>query len=175
MRRVALTVGIALFGVVTWSCGGATAPADQSAGPPEAALPTYLAGLHASDLAKAARERGLVCKDPVKEAGQSHWVCEARTPLTSYLFEFYGKVPGRIEYIRLVITQSGPPKPENTGPWLGYLASLRYEGAEPETARTWLEEHLQGGGATTIGTAKWKLSGDLSRLVTEIKAPGSEW
>lgn len=175
MRHAVLVFGFAAVAALGAACGGtgqSTAPAAEPAGQ---VLASHLAGLHASDLTKAARERGLACQDPMKQGAQTHWVCEARTPLTSYLFEFYGKVPGRIEYIRLVIGQSGPPKHENTGPWLGYLASLRYEGAEPDTARTWLEEHLTSGGQTTIGTAKWKLSGDMARLVTEVKAPGSEW
>lgn len=174
MRSACLS-GLAAFALLAAGCGGNSQSTTPAAEPAGEVLALHLAGLHASDLSKAARERGLACQEPVKEGAQAHWLCEARTPLTGYLFEFYGKAPGRIEYIRLVITQSGPPKPENTGPWLGYLASLRYEGSDADTARAWLEEHLQGGGQTTIGTAKWKLSGDLGRLVTEVKAPGSEW
>ncbi|MEW5982790.1 MAG: hypothetical protein AB1806_10525 [Acidobacteriota bacterium] len=175
MRHPTRRFGVLLFAAVALACGGDREAADRPAQPPDEVLATHLAGLHASDLTTAARERGLVCQPPARERDQTHWICEARTPLTSYLFEFYGKVPGRLEYIRLVISQSGPPKLEHTGPWLGYLASLRYEGADAEAARTWIEAHLDGGGQTTIGTAKLKLSGDMSRLVTEIKAPGSEW
>lgn len=167
--------GALLLAMANSACGGGQKPSEPAAQPPGEVLATHLAGLHASDLTKAARERGLACQDPVRDRDQTHWSCEARTPLTAYLFEFYGGVPGRLEYIRLVITQSGAPKPENTGPWLGYLASLRYEGADAAAARAWIEDHLQGGGQTTIGTAKWKLSGDMSRLVVEVKAPGSEW
>ncbi|MDO8835544.1 MAG: hypothetical protein Q7V01_08100, partial [Vicinamibacterales bacterium] len=75
-----LTVVLALLAA---ACGG-DAPPPASTGP---ALPTFLAGIHASDIAKVMRVRGLVCADPLQVQGFNHWVCEARTPLQSYSTE----------------------------------------------------------------------------------------
>ena len=131
--------------------------------------------LHASDLTKGFREKGLTCKAPQQERDTQHWICESSTPLVQYLAEFYGKAPGRIEYIRVVVTQSGAPKTEVIYPLLGYVAGLKYEGADPAAARAWIEKNLEAGGLTEIGPAKVKISGNLSRLVFELKAPGSDW
>ena len=160
--------------ILTGACGKpAPDPASSQAQTP--AAPDHLKALHASDLTRGFREKGLACKPPQQEHDTQHWICESSTPLVQYLAEFYGKVPGRIEYIRVVVTQSGAPKTEMTFPLLGYVAGLKYEGADPAAARAWIEKNLEAGGQTEIGPAKLKLSGNLSRLVFELKATGSEW
>jgi hypothetical protein len=167
---LALLAGLCLSGAC--SKAGSDAASSQAQAP---AAPDHLKALHASDLTKGFRDKGLVCKPPQQERDTQHWICESSTPLVQYLAEFYGKAPGRIAYIRVVVTQSGAPKNEMTYPLLGYVAGLKYEGADPEAARTWVEKNLDAGGMTEIGPAKLKLSGNLSRLVFELKATGSEW
>lgn len=145
------------------------------AGTPVPAAPDHLVGLHASDLAKGFRERGLVCKDPLVEREFRHYVCESSTPLVQYRAEFYAKVPGRVEYIRVLVAQTGDAKIEVAGPLLAFVANQRYEGANPEQARAWVEQAVGAPGQTAIGIARLKVSGDLNRLVFELKAAGSEW
>ena len=154
------------------ACGGSQPPPAASTEP---ALPTFLAGVHASDIAKVMRVRGLACAEPVQDREFKHWVCEARTPLVGYVTEYYGKAPGRIEYIRVVITQAGDAKTEQILPVVLEIANLRYADVDRSAARAWVEQNLRTGGQTTLGAAKLKLSGDLSRLVFELKATGSEW
>jgi hypothetical protein len=158
--------------LVLAACGGKTA---ESTAPAEPAAPDHLAGLHASDLTKGFRERGLVCKDPVLEKDFWHYVCESSTPLVRYRGEFYAKVPGRVEYIRVLVAQTGDAKLEVAAPLLAFLANQRYEGADPENARAWVEKAVMAPGQASFGLAKFRISGDLTRLVFEVKAAGSEW
>jgi len=167
---LALTAGL----IFTIACSKAGGGADTAASQAPAA-PDHLKALHASDLTKGLREKNLTCKPPQQDRDTQHWVCESQTPLVQYLAEFYGKAPGRIEYIRVVVTQSGAPKTELILPLLGYVSGLKYEGADPAAARAWVERNLEAGGLTEIGPAKFKISGNLSRLVFEVKAPGSDW
>jgi hypothetical protein len=92
-----------------------------------------------------------------------------------YRGEFYAKVPGRVEYIRVLVAQSGQAKLEVAAPLLAFLANQRYQGADPAKAREWVEKAVAAPGQTRFGLAKFKVSGDLSRLVFEVKAAGSEW
>jgi hypothetical protein len=91
------------------------------------------------------------------------------------MVEFYGKEPGRLEYIRAVVTQSGAPKAALAMAFLKSLANARYTGGDPARATAWVEQQLAAGGQTMIGPASLELSGDPARVVFEIKAPGSEW
>jgi hypothetical protein len=170
----ALALALAAGLILTGACGKAGSGADTTASQAPS-VADHLTTLHASDLTKGLREKSLACKAPQQERDMQHWTCEAATPLVQYLAEFYGKAPGRIEYIRIVVTQSGAPKTEMILPLVDYVAGLKYEGADPATARAWVEKHLEGGGFTDIGPAKLKISGNLSRLVFEVKAAGSEW
>jgi len=171
-QRLSFLSVAACLALMTAACGGGNADATA---PAEPAAPDHLVGLHASDLAKGFRERGLTCKDAVLEKDVWHYVCESSTPLVQYRGEFYAKVPGRVEYIRVLVAQSGNAKLEVAAPLLAFLANQRYEGADPEKARAWVEKAVETPGQTMFGLAKFKVSGDLTRLVFEVKAAGSEW
>jgi len=176
MRNDALrVVSVALLTIVVAACGGGKDTASSAVDPATPPSPSHLVGLHASDLTKGFRERGLACKEPVLEKDTWHWVCESSTPLVQYRGEFYAKEPGRVEYIRVVVAQSGTAKLELAAPLLAFVANQRYEGADPAKARAWVEQAVASPGQTVFGLAKFKVSGDLSRLVFEIKAAGSEW
>ena len=75
----------------------------------------------------------------------------------------------------MLVAQSGAAKIEVAAPLLAFLANLRYEGADPDKARAWVEQAIAAPGQTEFGIAKFKVSGDLTRLVFEVKAAGSEW
>ena len=162
----------ACLALMTTACGGKSAESTASDSP---ARPDHLTGLHASDLTKGFRERGLACKDAVLEKDTWHYVCESSTPLVQYRGEFYAKVPGRVEYIRVLVAQAGTAKLEVAAPLIAFLANQQYEGAEPDKARAWVERAITAPGQTEFGLAKFKVSGDLTRLVFEVKAAGSEW
>jgi hypothetical protein len=163
----------ACLAVMTAACGGGENAASTAS--TTAAAPDHLVGLHASDLTKGFRERGLTCKDAVLEKDFWHYVCESSTPLVQYRGEFYAKVPGRVEYIRVLVAQSGTAKVEVAAPLLAFLANQRFEGADPDKARAWVEKAISAPGQTEFGIAKFKISGDLTRLIFEVKAAGSEW
>jgi hypothetical protein len=165
-------IAVLVLTLAASACGGTDTEPATTATP---AAPDHLVGLHASDLLKGFRERGLVCKNPVVEREFSHYVCESATPLVQYRAEFYAKVPGRVEYIRVLVAQTGDAKLEVAGPLLAFVANLNYEGADPDAARAWVERAVAAPGQSEIGIAKLKVSGDLTRLVFELKAAGSEW
>jgi hypothetical protein len=176
MRSYALRVlSVSALAVVLAACGRGKEAASSAADGAAPPAPSHLIGLHASDLTKGFRERGLACKEPVLERDVRHWVCESSTPLVQYRGEFYAKEPGRVEYIRVVVTQTGTAKLELAAPLLAFVANQRYEGADPAKARAWVEQAVASPGQTVFGLAKFKVSGDLSRLVFEIKAAGSDW
>ena len=164
---------MACLALLAAACGGSKDAA--SSAPAATAAPDHLVGLHASDITKGFRERGLTCTDAVLEKDTWHYVCESSTPLVQYRGEFHAKVPGRVEYIRVLVAQSGTAKVELAAPLLAFLANLRYQDADPDAARAWLEKAISAPGQTQIGLAKLKVSGDLTRLVCELKAAGSEW
>src|SRR5512139_283786 len=125
--RASRHVVLFVLAILVTACGGGKS--SESTPPETPAAPDHLVGLHASDLTKGFRERGLVCKDAVLEKDVWHYVCESSTPLVQYRGEFYAKVPGRVEYIRVLVAQSGAAKIDVAAPLLAFVANQRYDGA----------------------------------------------
>jgi hypothetical protein len=154
--------------------GAGQATAAQPGGAPETQAPVWIPGLFASDVRDLVQKRGLSCQGPRQERKTNVWVCEGRTPLVTYHVEVYGSAPGRIEYVTASVEQV-QPNDEHAAGFLGALAAIRYQGAEPAKAKEWVEKTMAAGGQTTFGPASYKLRGEPRRRTLDIKAPGSEW
>jgi hypothetical protein len=152
--------------------GGATAQPAASPTAPAGAL--WIPGLAASDLRAALEKRGLKCQAPVAARATTSWVCEGVTPLITYHVEFYG-APAKIEYVRAVVSQGGRAAVDAPKSFLSAVAALKFEGAQPETAKNWVEANFAAGGDAMFGPVKYRLSGEPRRMVLELKAPGSDW
>jgi hypothetical protein len=92
----------------------------------------------------------------------------------TYHVEFYGSAPGRIEYLTATVEQA-QPNDEHAATFLGAVAGIKYQGAEPVKAKEWVEKTMAAGGETMVGPASYKLRGEPRRRTLDIKAPGSEW
>jgi hypothetical protein len=156
--------------------GGAPQPAVEKAAPAAPAVETrWLRGLWASDIRKALPAENVTCQGPKQEGQTTAWSCEWGTPLVRYRVLYYGSAPGKIEYLNATVTQSNQPKDSLVLPLFTALASLHFDGSNAAAARAWVQKTTAGGGQTVFGPAKFKLSGDVTRRILEIKASGSEW
>jgi hypothetical protein len=174
MSRVLIAPFILALGVA--ACGGSSTSRAPDPGSTTPALETrWLRGLWATDIQKALPQQNVACQGPKKEGQASAWSCEWGTVLQHYKVVFYGSAPGKIEYLNASVTQSDQPKDARVLPLFTALAGLHFNGAEPAQARDWVEKNLANGGQTVYGPAKFKLSGDVTRRILEIKASGSEW
>jgi hypothetical protein len=163
--------------VLATGCGG-----PQNTPAPAAAKPRFetrwLRGISATEVKAIAQGRGLGCQGPTLESGTNVWRCTARTPLVDYRVQFYGSAPLKLEYITATVTQAGSnAKPEMVRPLFLALAGLHYDGGDPMRAREWVVSTIEtpGGGQTTIGPARFKVSGDLLKMTLDMKASGSDW
>ncbi len=168
--------------VLLAGCGGPSTGSSKAAGAPaveKASTPPletrWLRGLWASDIQKALPQPNVACQGPKKEGQTNAWSCEWGTVLVHYKVLFYGSAPGKIEYVNASVVQADQPKDARVLPLFTALAGLRFNGAEPAQARGWLEQSLASGGQTAFGPAKFKVSGDVTKRVLEIKASGSDW
>jgi hypothetical protein len=60
------------------------------------------------------------------------------------------------------------PSDEAAADFLGFVATLLYEGAEPARARQWVVENVSSGGKLTIGNANFELSSEERARVLRI-------
>lgn len=174
MRNRWSIVAVVLCAAFLAGCGGSKEPAQPTQ--PQGPETRWLRGLSATDVKAAVTARALSCEVPAKEGASSVWTCAAATPLVSYKVRFYGSAPLKIEYIIATVTQSGSAKVEIIQPLFVHLAGLHFEGADAPKAREWVLKAIDAsGGDTVFGPAKFRVSGDISKMVLEIKASGSDW
>ena len=83
-----------------------------------------------------------------------------------------GREPFIVDFIQTSIRQAGNPDPKIATELLSFMATLSYDGAIPEDARTWVESTIPAlsGDAqeTTFSGVKYVLSGPPQALVLEM-------
>jgi hypothetical protein len=139
------------------------------------AAPAAIPGLNPADVTVNLEERGFTCSGPELGELYYHRVCEGdETSLVHMVVEIYGRELFTVDYISATVFQFvDQPSDELSGTFLGYLATLPYDGATPEEARAWVEETLptvQGDGgtqSTTFGGVPYELLGPpTARILT---------
>ena len=70
------------------------------------------------------------------------WECISETAQYYMLVEIWSKSLVTVDLLQSTILQFGTPDAELAANFLGFMATMPYDGAEPEKARTWVEDTL---------------------------------
>ena len=136
----------------------------------------WLEGVTSADLIKTYQQTGLRCAGPTVEETRLKWTCKGKKRRATVSVEFVGLTRNYIEYLTATVQQSGTsPDDRIAAAFLGSVATLPYDAAEPRTARRWVEEQIANGGETVIGTARFRLFGSPGARSLDIQAVGSDF
>lgn len=75
------------------------------------------------------------------------WECRSEEPGITYVAEVYGPAVEKLSHVRATVITDGVTDAANGLPFLGFVASLPYDGGDPEQARAWVEQHGNTDGA----------------------------
>lgn len=102
------------------------------------------------------------------------WECRREDSSKSLLLEIWSTSFGFINLVRTRIIQYGTPEDNVAINYLGFIATLPYDGSNPQQAREWIEETLPtltGDGdvrETTIGGVRFSLYGNDQNISLKI-------
>jgi hypothetical protein len=139
-------------------------------------IPYWISGMTVPEIISHLADHNLDCEGPYPRGEtMSQWEC--RPPSNADGVEREVTIVGQNpEQIRLVVaTISGDgemPPEEEAADFLGSVAALPYEEADPGQARQWTRENMASGGKLTIGSAKFELYGEEVMRVLRIVAVG---
>ena len=158
-----------------------SAPSQQTASSPQppatlnVARPS-LPGLTSGVLRVNLEQRGLTCSGPRAERTTASWLCEGQDGANvSYRVEFLG-APTRIEYVTATVLQVGDePDDRLAATFLGFVATVPYDGAEPDQVRAWVEARISSGREIRIGPATFRLTGEPRTRSLSSAPTGSAW
>jgi len=179
--QVLLLLGTALLLVGTVTSGSsrdrpvADAPAQATMAPsklpastgtaaattPASSAPEFITGLTAADVKLNLERRGFHCDGPVALATLQSWTCKSSQGTDiEFVVEVQGKDSTRIRSVDATVLQyNAQPSDAIAAEFLGFIATLPYENAEPARARDWVRSNIaKSGSELTIASARFELT-----------------
>jgi len=140
-------------------------------------MPYWISGLSMPKILSHLADHGLECEGPYP-LGETMNSWECRPPSAAGEDRREVSIVGQdSEHIRLVTARISRddemPAEEAAADFLGFVAALPYEEANPGEARQWVSENVTSGGKLTIGTASFELYGKERAQVLRVVASGS--
>ncbi|MDW8287415.1 MAG: hypothetical protein RMJ89_05040 [Flammeovirgaceae bacterium] len=131
------------------------APSNTPAPTPTEKAKALLPGLMPADVTLNLEQRGFTCGKV--EQGQLYYVrtCNKDTVTYSLRVEVYGRELFSVDFIDSTIMQYSTPDYELAASFLGFMATMPYDGAVQQEARSWVE--------STVPTIKKQ--GDMAEKV----------
>lgn len=99
--------------------------------------------------------------------GLSAWYCSMTQGNTVYKVDASGESETKVSNVRATITGDRNSIDSMAAQFLGYVASLPYEGSSPNRARAWVESNIGRSASTEIGGVRFELKsiGNTGRLL----------
>jgi hypothetical protein len=134
-------------------------PADAETSGAADAIP----GLYPVDVYGNLTDKGFESTD----ATEGVYSYEDRNARRQYQVEIFADTPNEVNAVDAMSQRYTPGDPDQTARrFLGFVASLPYEGAKPKQARNWVENNVGSTDSTVINGVKFNLSeGGTTRML----------
>jgi len=120
-------------------------------------------GLTAADVTGNLERRGLDCTGiRIESGGTATWFCSGSAGQVTVR----GTSPTRIRAVNAAAFGSD----RQAADFLGFVATVPYDGAQPQSARAWVESQVASGGSTSFGGARFQLGGPAQARWLDIIA-----
>lgn len=133
-------------------------------------------GLSLTDVMSHAEGLGFSCDFPQKTGPNFITTCRKDGDAVQTV-EIYSEDGETVNLISGTVNQPDPPTIDPLLPFLSDLAMIAYDGADPEQARTFVDEQVRialAGGETTellIGGVRFRVLGELTAIWLDIEVP----
>lgn len=142
--------------------------------PADTSVKGYIPGLLAADVTVNLKNRGFTCTDATKLKSFWTWTCKHETSAAAYDVVMYARDVNSIDYVDANALQFTSPDDQFAIDFLGYIASIPYDNANPAKAQEWVKTTiptLKGVGdvhETTISGVRFRLFGIPTARTLEI-------
>jgi hypothetical protein len=146
-------------------------PKRESKPEPEPA-PSNIPGLTPQDVYLSLENRGFTCSEPelMEPEDEVRWTCERQGAKGRYLVEINSKDANSVRLLKAwVISHERVRTDALAGDFLGYVARVPYEGAQPEEAKAWVKQSVGSKASAEFGGVSYTLGGKAGRLFLELE------
>ncbi len=146
--------------------GPTSTPTPSAARQVQGALP----GLQAADIKVSLEERDFNCTqaEKFKTANLYVWTCQQETGSFLFRVDIYGETLTTVDYISVTALDYSGLNSNLSGEFLGFIATVPYDGAEPIKAREWVSKNILGEQSTTFGQVRYEIYGPSEAKILTI-------
>src|SRR5215203_3629678 len=137
---------------------GGPKPEPKSKPKPE---PKNIPGLTPQDVYLSLENRGFTCSEPevMGHENDVRWTCERQDAKGRYLVEINSKDANSVRLLKAwVISRKRARADALAQDFLGYVARVPYEGAQPEEAKAWVEQSVGSKASAKFGDVSYTLA-----------------
>jgi hypothetical protein len=132
-------------------------------------------GLTPQDVYLNLENRGFKCSEPQLMGPEDdvRWTCERQEAKGEYSVEINSKDANSVRLIEAKVISYEPARADPLAQdFLGYVARVPYEGAQPEEAKAWVEHNVGSKASAEFGGVSYTLGGKAGRRFLEIEMLG---
>lgn len=129
----------------------------------------FIPGLTAADVKLNLTDRGFECGEPLVGDEYISYQCNQKTASYEYIVEFDGISPTKIISVQASALNYGNESLEVVAKdFLGYLATLPYEGSTPEDAKLWVQEMIGQSETNEFGGVQMRVNSTERAVILTI-------
>ncbi len=129
-------------------------------------------GLTPQDVYLSLENRGFTCSEPELMGLEDvvRWTCERQEAKGKYLVEINSKDANSVRLLKAWVISHEPARADALAQdFLGYVARVPYEGAQPEEAKAWVEQSVGSKASAEFGGVSYTLGGKAGRRSLELE------
>jgi hypothetical protein len=147
-------------------------PSQEQQKPEPEPAPRNIPGLTPQDVYLNLENRDFKCSEPelMGRNNQVRWTCEKQEANGEYLVEINSSDANSVRLVEARVISSDPAHADALAQdFLGYVATIPYEGAHPEEAKAWVKQNVGSKVSAEFGGVSYTLGGKAGRHFLKLE------
>jgi hypothetical protein len=147
-------------------------PSQEEQKPEPGPAPRNIPGLTPQEVYLNLENRDFKCSEPelMGPDNQVRWTCEKKEANSEYLVEIDSSDANSVRLIEAWVISNEPARADALAQdFLGYVATVPYEGAQPEEAKAWVKQNVGSKASAEVGGVSYTLGGKAGRHFLKLE------
>src|SRR5215216_3050096 len=134
--------------------------------------PKNIPGRTPQDVYLSLENRCFTCSEPevMGHENDVRWTCERQEAKGMYLVEINSKDANSVRLLKAWVIADDPARADAlAGDFLGYVARVSYDGAQPEEAKAWVEQSVGSKASAEFGGVSYTLAAKADRRFLKLE------
>ena len=150
-------------------------PSQKQQEPEPKPAPRNIPGLTPQDVYLNLENKGFKCSEPelMGSDNEVRWTCEKQDVQGEYLVEINSSDANSVRLVEARVISHDPARADALAKdFLGYVARVSYEGAQPEEAQAWVEHNVGSKASAEFGGVSYTLGGKAGGRFLKLEKLG---